>query len=409
MTETAAPLLLDVTRLVSREWSKRRSTGIDRVCDAYCRHFRSQALAVVQYRGLVRVLEAETSRKLFDRLLSPKTLTRSAITRLLASSLHRKVGKTTLNGATYINTSHTDFDLDVHHRWIRASQLKPVYFLHDLIPIRHPQLTTAHAVGRHLGRVKGALHNAAGLIVNARSTAQDLRTFAKQSRWPLPPVLVAPIVGSEVTNAPSCASQKQTRPSYPYFVAVGTIENRKNYGLLRDVWQSLIANLEDTCPRLIIVGQKGPHSEPILRLFSDTPGLSKFVQFVTNGSDADVANLVRGAKALLMPTLAEGYGLPVVEALGIGTPVLASNIESIREVGQGIPTLLDPTDPDAWRDAIMKFDDPGSIKETQQLKMRSFQTPTWNDHFSAVCSWLDHIKSTPASKQESSQEKCLTA
>ena len=71
MSPEGRAVLLDVTRLVSRSWTARQSSGIDRVCYAYLKHFRPRALAVVQHRGVVRVFDARRSERLFDLLLGP--------------------------------------------------------------------------------------------------------------------------------------------------------------------------------------------------------------------------------------------------------------------------------------------------------------------------------------------------
>ena len=113
---SVADIFLDVTRLVSRAWTKRRSTGIDRVCEAYCRHFQHRARAVVQHRGIVRVLDQDNSRKLFAMLLEPGENIRLEVLRFASFILPLAPSRIDGQGALYINTSHTDFDLPSHHR-----------------------------------------------------------------------------------------------------------------------------------------------------------------------------------------------------------------------------------------------------------------------------------------------------
>ena len=179
------PYLLDVTRLVARSWTGRRATGIDRVCLAYLRHFRTKARAVVQYRGVVRALPVAQSDMLFDMLEGSDARFRRELMRITPATLFSRSTNPAVAGATYINCSHTDFDLAGHSRWVNANSLRPVYFLHDLIPITHPELCRPVAVRRHLQRLLSALRMASGIIVNSQSTAEELRRFA-QDRAEIP-------------------------------------------------------------------------------------------------------------------------------------------------------------------------------------------------------------------------------
>jgi glycosyltransferase involved in cell wall biosynthesis len=95
------------------------------------------------------------------------------------------------------------------------------------------------------------------------------------------------------------------------------------------------------------------------------------------------------ARALLFPSLVEGYGLPLVEALQVGTPVIASDLPVFREIGQGVPDFLDPRDERGWEEAILSYaEDRGSRRTAQLSRMESFRAPTWEDHFTKIDSWL---------------------
>lgn len=89
------------------------------------------------------------------------------------------------------------------------------------------------------------------------------------------------------------------------------------------------------------------------RLERSTP--HGFVQECGRLSDAATAGLLKGARALLLPSFAEDYGLPLAKALTQGAPVLCSDIPVFREVGGDIPDCLDPTDGLAWRDAVLSY------------------------------------------------------
>jgi glycosyltransferase involved in cell wall biosynthesis len=123
----------------------------------------------------------------------------------------------------------------------------------------------------------------------------------------------------------------------PYALAVSSLEPRKNLGRLFEAWESLGA-LSETAT-LVVVGGKGSPS-----IFRDC-GLARIpkgVLFTGYVPDAELPALYSGAKAFVYPSLKEGFGLPVLEALACGTRVISSNSSSLPEVAGGMAILIDP-------------------------------------------------------------------
>ena len=111
-------------------------------------------------------------------------------------------------------------------------------------------------------------------------------------------------------------------------------------------------------------------------------------------TDADMLAHVAGARALLMPTFAEGYGLPVVEALALGAPVICSDLPVLRDVGGEAPEYLDPLDGPAWSRAILDYAAPESRRRAAQIaRIAAWTPPRWSDHFAAVEDFLARIAS----------------
>jgi glycosyltransferase involved in cell wall biosynthesis len=370
----AEGVLLDVTRLVARSWTGRQSTGIDRVCTAYLRHFRSRARAVVQHRGLVRVFSERDSAVLFDLLDTPGRGARGRIARMLSAALVTRPRRQAFVGWAYLNIGHTDFDLAVHREWARQAGVRPFYFVHDLIPVRHPEFTRPHAVRRHRGRVLRALECGAGIILGSQAVRTDLEAYAAETGRRLPPLAVAPLAGEEL---PADTGAHPVPPA-PFFLCVATIEPRKNHRLLLDLWAELAARLGPATPKLVLVGQTGPLTGDLLAPLAGDPGLAAHVEHRPACTDNDLAALIRHARALLMPSLAEGFGLPVVEALQVGTPVIASDLPVFREIGQGAARLVDPADRPGWSDAIL-----AALQEPAR-RMEGFTMPRWPEHFHVV-------------------------
>jgi glycosyltransferase involved in cell wall biosynthesis len=386
MSRLNSPCLLDVTRMVARRWTGLRPTGIDRVCDAWLARFSGQAQAVVQHAGVFRIFGHRDSQRLFALLAGPERGFRRRMAAFAPFALARARSHMPEKGALYLNVSHTEFDRTGHQRWVAASGLRAVYLIHDLIPMTHPELCRNRAVTRHRGRVRGSLRNAAGIIVNSRATAAELEHYARSNGLPLPPMLTAPLAGADLG-----AAAHVTPPARPYFICLGTIEPRKNHALLLAVWRRLAARMGGGAPALIIAGQWGKGSAAVRRALEGDPLLRAHVTVLDSCDDAAIGALVRNARAMLLPSLAEGFGLPMVEALALGTPVIASDLPCFREFGQDIPALLDPLDEESWFETILAFTGDCAERRRQLGRLPSFSAPTWDEHFGLVEDWLDTL------------------
>lgn len=177
----------------------------------------------------------------------------------------------------------------------------------------------------------------------------------------------------------------------PYFVVIGTIEPRKNYCFLLLIWQQLIKNLGNKAPRLVIIGQRGWECENVLALLERSQQLKEFV-VECPCSDQDSVTFLSHSQALLFPSFAEGYGLPIVEALSLGVPVIASDLPVFREFAGDIPDYIDPLDGRKWLDTIELYTSKDCIARAQQLnRIKDFKAPTWTDYFTKVDEFLKRL------------------
>lgn len=387
-----APYLLDVTRLIWRRWSDRQATGVDRVALAYLRHFGPRAQAVIQHRRFRRILGMRASEELFALLLEPPEAFRRAFVLGGARNVTQLNSKG--SGRPYLNVGHTGLDSAGMRDWVATADVRPIYLVHDLIPITHPQFCRAGEDERHRERMLTVLGTGAGIIANSQVTLDELSRFAAGEGLPMPPTLVAWLGTDRLpAAAPGVAPQR------PIFVTTGTIEGRKNHLLLLKVWSRLVDEMGDDVPRLLIIGQRGWEAESVFGLLDGAEKLRGHVIELGRCSDSEMARHLASARALLFPSFAEGYGLPLAEALGAGVPVIASDLPVFRELAGSLPDYLMPNDELGWAQAIVEYAGTGSIARAAQLeRIKGFNPPDWRTHFDRVEAWLTELPSSQAAR-----------
>ena len=379
----AAPFLFDVTRLVWRRWAGRYPTGVDRVCLAYLRHFSRDAQAVVQHRRFRRILDSRSSAALFELLAEPNPSFKPRfVSQILASATRSRVAG---EGRLYLNIGHTGLGEEGFRRWLREADVRPVYLVHDLIPITHPEFCRAGEGDRHRARMNTILTTATGVIGNSQATLASLASYARSSGLPQPPALAAWLGSTSLPRQDATVAPA----SRPTFVMLGTIEGRKNHLMVLHVWTRLVQKLGSRAPQLLIIGQRGWECEQAIDLIERSETLRGSVIEIGRCGDHELAGHLASARALLFPSLAEGFGLPLIEALSSGTPVIASDLDVFREIGQGIPDFLDPIDGPAWERMILAYaEEKSGAREAQIKRIAGYRAPTWEDHFSEVDRWL---------------------
>jgi glycosyltransferase involved in cell wall biosynthesis len=197
-----------------------------------------------------------------------------------------------------------------------------------------------------------------------------------------------PSIAAWIDGRPGPSQYQVRNLPKPHFLTVGTIEGRKNHELLLKVWRKLIADLREDAPELLIIGRRGWKAEHVFDQLDDLRELEGKVHELGSCSDDELGGWMRSARALLMPSFAEGFGLPVVEALQVGTPVIASNLPVFREIAGDIPLYLDACDEAAWVHAVRDFNAESPERSRQLARMQNYRAPDWNEHFGAVERWL---------------------
>ncbi|MGE0736758.1 MAG: glycosyltransferase family 4 protein [Alphaproteobacteria bacterium] len=283
--------------------------------------------------------------------------------------------------STYIKISHQGLENPLRYRRLKKrAGSRFVVFLHDLIPIRFPEYARPGAAARHRQRVRTIASLADLVVVNSASTARDFADYCQAHRLRQPETATVELaVEPAFMERTAIASNAEN-----YFVCVGTIEPRKNHLLLLNIWRDMILRHGTAAPKLVLIGRRGWENENIFDMLNRCAAFPGHVMWLRTASDEDIRRSLRGARALLMPSFAEGFGLPVAEALALGVPVLSSDLPSLREAGQGVPDYLDPLDGLGWMRAIMDYAaEPSPARIAQLQRLDRFRPISWSDHFSA--------------------------
>jgi alpha-1,3-rhamnosyl/mannosyltransferase len=151
---------------------------------------------------------------------------------------------------------------------------------------------------------------------------------------------------------PSGAALERLHVSAPYVLSVGTLQPRKNLeAALRAFERVSTAGAPHS---LVVVGARGWHDERIIERVAGS-AVHERVRLLGRVSDGELVELYRGADCLLFPSLYEGFGFPVLEAMACGTPVLCANRTSLPELAGDAAALVDPTEPGALQSALAEL------------------------------------------------------
>jgi glycosyltransferase involved in cell wall biosynthesis len=376
-------LHVDVTRLMRRHLAGIHHTGIDRVNLEYARwaHRKGGHLCIRQGTRL-KTLSGDTWGEKLLGTEQPGNLGAKRHRRLALYLRSLALRQDIPDHAQVAVSTHSWLGCEDTWNWTKSKKCRSFVFIHDLIPLQYPEYSQPQERENHERRVLNTLRWSAGIIVNSRCTESALRSHAETLGLPMPPILVAPL-GHEFPKASAASAQFEI--SSPYFVVLGTIEPRKNHLLLLTLWRELVKRHGPATPRLVLLGRRGWECEQVVDLLERCTAIKPYVIEKNDASDEDLATFISGARALLMPSYAEGFGLPVQEALALGTPVISSPLPAIREFARDIPEYADTYDGVTWMRLIESYTGNESpLRRAQLQRLNAFQYNSWKVHFDLV-------------------------
>jgi len=392
---------LDVTRLLSRI-GRGALTGVDRVEAAYLRHYLDAApdlrllcrttrgyilmgrdggahlLALAEGRiavGRADLLSRLTGRGGRMRHRAEAALRPFARDRCLRGGLGPMLARAMTGPVRYINVGLSNLSSGTLAAFAAHPQARIAVMIHDLIPVIQPDFAAPGQPARFAALLERVRVHADTVICNSQATADAL-----EDHWNGGPPRIVAHLGVDVV--PQAVMVKDPR----LFVTIGTIEPRKNHALLLDVWEMLARDLPPAAmPVLHIIGHRGWRSDALMARLYAHPLLGTVIFLHDNLDDGAMMTLLAQANALLFPTLAEGFGLPPLEAIMAGTMPICSDLSVLREILGDCAVYLPPADAYSWLETIKQSID-GKLPGPDLTMAR---IPTWDRHFDTVDAALD--------------------
>lgn len=238
----------------------------------------------------------------------------------------------------------------------RAGGARLAFMVHDLMPIRHPEFCAPELV-RIYGRWFEEMVRAGDAVIcNSAATEQDLRQWAREAGCVLPPTGWFRL-GADLPCLPGDRAARPQIESFlmgsePCFAAVGSVEPKKNYAFLLDAFERLWADGLDL--RLLIAGRATAECMDLVRRMKEHPEHGTRLLAVFDATDTEIARIYEHCRALVFPSLMEGFGLPLVEARTQGCPVIASDLPVFAELGDGGVFLYERHSAAALRERLVE-------------------------------------------------------
>lgn len=253
--------------------------------------------------------------------------------------------------------------------------------MYDLIPLRRPDFVDRRLTGIFTGHLRQVTANNDFIIAISRDTCLDFLDFARASGnpgWVASRARTFRLGGDKWTDvltacSESCAEvvrQVGTRSAY---LVVGTFEIRKNHRAILDAFDRLWSEGTDVC--LLILGRPGFRAGDQMARVRSHREWGKRLFWAPNASDGDLESWYRASRGVIMASFAEGFGLPVAEALARGKPAIASDIPAHREIADGFCDFFDPSNPDQLATLIRR--ELANTRDPALKPVADFEWPDW--------------------------------
>jgi glycosyltransferase involved in cell wall biosynthesis len=258
-----------------------------------------------------------------------------------------------------------------------------VQYVHDLIPVTHPQFMPDKEPPVFIDWLNHAMDYAARFSCNSRYTTQTLSRFAEQRGRQLKidvTTLAHEFIGYARDERVALPARLAPLSEKRFVLCVGTIESRKNGLSLLKAWRQLAPGLSGEPPLLVFAGRYGRIGGAQFREELAADGHPEgAIRVVDMASDRELAWLYRNCLFTVYPSYVEGWGLPVGESVWFGKYCVASSASSIPEVCGPLLDYIDPDDPDSIKAGILRPLLDSAFLRQRERAIAAARLRTWRD------------------------------
>jgi glycosyltransferase involved in cell wall biosynthesis len=298
-----------------------------------------------------------------------------------------------VNGAGNPGISHWTYPIPIRH-----SASKNIYTLHDLVPLRLPY-TTLDNKKYYYNSIKAILDIADHIVTVSETSKKDIVSLFGYPEEKITNTYQSVEISRKYTDIEDTVIKSEIEGAFglrhkEYLLFYGAIEPKKNVGRLIEAFLS--SQVADV---LVIVGAEAWKSEEELRFL--TGGQKRSSERVTNEENASarirrfdyvpfplLVTLIRGAKAVMFPSLYEGFGLPILEGMLLGTPVVTSHEGATKEIAGDAALLVDPYDIRMLAAAIREISGNAELRANLtgkgRIRAEEFSPQRYRDRLSAL-------------------------
>lgn len=295
------------------------------------------------------------------------------------------------HGALYLDIAQRGLTRPETLGWLdRRDDVSPVFLIHDVIPLQHPELASPGLVAKHARILDVTARRAKAVLTSTASAADAIHAeLVRRNRADLPvhvrALPIDDVFRNHLVPDPIVAAR-------PYCLTCGVVVPRKNQAILIEAWTRMVARAGTLPPRLVIAGATtGAHADE-LRARVANRGLAEHVVFASGLSTPSIARLMTGARALLMPSRAEGFGLPPLEAIATGTPAVVSDIPAHREAAGDAALFVDPDDVEGWIRAVEDLAPDSPLRAEMERRIEAHRSADWSSYMADIGELLATVR-----------------
>jgi glycosyltransferase involved in cell wall biosynthesis len=287
-------------------------------------------------------------------------------------------------------------------RYAKYTGLKIITCCYDLIPVLFPQYCVGDVASKFKSYFDLLNWSSSAVLCISQQSQKDLLDLWEQTGANPRPTKVIPLGDNVPSGKGSISSEVKTITSSPFILFVSTIERRKNHEVLYKAYHLLCrAGLRDKLPKLVFVGMPGWGVGDLLKDIELDPLTQGLVVQLNHVNDAELLELYKKARFCVYPSLYEGWGLPVGEALSLGKVVLSSDQGSLPEVGGNLVRYVQAWNPQAWADAIYELaTDEEELRRLADNVEKNYVSRKWRDTAQVVAEVVDSLANEPVREIE---------